>query len=363
MLRRSVLGLAFLLLLPRGAAAQRSRPYVTLWDNFRGGFSATGPDARWFHFSAGVYVGDDGVATTGRDGLRVVPTGTHPATGEPAFTRTISQESDNGFGLPGGLDHVKWLVYMNHAASSGFPGFDAEPGRELSCSATISGRTYGTQGHPFGAGVANANDDPRLAAAALSTIDYETSMVFDFVLTNERIYASYQRLPFARTATNNYAAFSFMVPVGNRTPADRHRLRIAYDRAAGTVRWLVNGREVHRVSRIGLRLDRAYMTLDHGGVEARVAPRQLDCGMGMLTLLDAYRPTDIGLVRVSDLPYFYFNPDLGEPEPELFIDNLSLRQNRLFGQGAEIRVRRYRVSSLPTFNRNPCDDDDDGDNE
>lgn len=67
----------------------------------------------------------------------------------------------------------------------------------------------------------------------------------------------------------------------------------------------------------------------------------------MFSLLDGYRPTDTGLVRLSNAPDFYFNPDLGEPAPSLFVDLLSLRQSRLFGQGTELTVGRYWIASLP----------------
>jgi hypothetical protein len=344
------------------ALAQPARPYLALWDDFREGFTADMPGARWFHFSAGTYASDDGVASTSRHGgLRVISSGTNPATGEPAFVRTIGQEHANG-GLPGQLDHFKWLVYMNHWASSGYPGFDAVPGYELSCASWMGGRTFGTQAHPFGANIVDPQDDLRLALVAHDTFDFETNMVFDFYVTNERIYAVYARLPFARTPTHNYAAFTFMVPVGTTRPGEIHSLRTAYDRAAGVVRWLLDGYEVYRVDQIGRRVSRVFMTLDNGGIEEIVAPRQLDCGMGMFSLLDAYRPSEIGLVELSD-SLLYFEPDVGPPLPQTFLDATSLQANRIFGQGAEIDVRRYVVSNrwVEHRGRGFCLDDDEDD--
>jgi hypothetical protein len=64
-----------------------------------------------------------------------------------------------------------------------------------------------------------------------------------------------------------------------------HDLRKAYDSSAGVLRWLADGKEEFRVDRIGHRLDsRKRLTLDHGGVEESVEPRQLDFEMGMFTL-------------------------------------------------------------------------------
>ncbi len=318
-----------------------------VWDDFKKGFDAQGADAKWFYFAAGPYIGDDGIESISQNRLQVVASGTNAETGQPAFVRTIGQEDENPSGLPGGLDHVKWLVYMNQLSSRGIPGFDALPGQELACETWISGKTFGTTGHPFGQAVVNPEDDLRLASVAMNTVDLESWMVFDFFLTNERVYAFYERLPFGREQLGNYAAFSFMIPVAEREPNDRHHLKIAYDKAAGTVRWLVDDVEVFRVDQIGHLIDRQYMTIDHGGVEETVSPNQLNCGMGMFTLLDAHLPSGIGLVRLSSQPDFYFNPEVGAPEAETFVDDQSLESNRLFGQGAKLEILQYVVESRP----------------
>jgi hypothetical protein len=50
-------------------------------------------------------------------------------------------------------------------------------------------------------------------------------------------------------------------------------------------------------------------------------------------------------MKLSNLPYFYFDPDVGEPSSQLFVENSSADGNRLFGQGAELWVQRYIVTS------------------
>ena len=272
-----VLATATLALGAETAFSQGARPYRTVWDDFRTGFSVTStpgaPGARWFYSSAGPYVGDDGLATTSDRGLRVVPKGTNPRTGQPAFTRTLGQEPSNG-GLPGGLDHVKWLVYANNIASTTYPGFDAVPGQDLACETWLSGRTFGTAGHPFGARVRNPNDDLRLSGVAFNAIDFETFLVADFFVTNERIYALYERLLFGRPSSGGtlgeYASFTFTVPVGTRSIGDQHHLKIAYDRSRGIMRWLV---------------------------------------------------------RLSTAPNFYFHTGLGQPTPQTFADPNSRPSN------------------------------------
>ena len=327
------------------------RAYHLVWDQFKDGFSVGAPDAKWFYFAAGPYVGNDGIATTSRrSGLRVVSSGTNAMTGEPAFTLSLGQEgsADNPFGLPSTIDHVKWLAFMNAATPSGVPGFEAVEGQVLRCEATMSGETFGTAGHPFGSAVANAEDDFRLATVTMSAIDFETFVHFLFAITNERIYAIYERPPLARDVFGDYAGFVFGIPVAERNPGDDHKLEIAFDKAAGTVRWLIQNEEVFRVDQIGHLIEREYLLIDHGGTEQLVSPNQLNCGMGLLNLLDGSRSGGAGLVRLSNAPGFYFDTEAGAPTPGVFVDEASAATSRLFGQGAELRMKRYAVSSRPS---------------
>jgi Family of unknown function (DUF6081) len=112
-----------------GAAA----PALPVWDDFSSGFSVgpVGSSARWFYFATpdGAFVGDDGNTFAGGGALTVVPKGTAPGSQLPAYSRTVAQEQISG--LPGGLDHVKWLAYMNHLSSSRVPGFDAPLGARM----------------------------------------------------------------------------------------------------------------------------------------------------------------------------------------------------------------------------------------
>ncbi|MFC4031627.1 DUF6081 family protein [Streptomyces polygonati] len=327
--------------------AGRTDPAHVIWsDDFSAGFSAGGEQDKWAFVQGGGYTADDGVLTFGPDGLRIVSRGTHPGTGEPAFAQTIPREEDNLSGLPGSGDHAKWIVYANHKAASGLQGFDAPPGAVLCCEATVSGRTYGTAGHPFGDAVADPEDDLRLASAMLNTIDPETSTAFDFILTNKRLYAFYGRPNFARAALGDYASFANTVPLLDRAPDHRHHVKIAYDRSAGVVRWLVDGAEALRVDRIGYRLSRDSLNLDEGGQEVLVEPRQLSFGMGLLSLLDGSWPTGRGLVRLST-GNSYYRPATGEPDPQSFVDERSLDASRLFGQGAGLTVSGYTVSVGP----------------
>jgi hypothetical protein len=323
----------------RGGLRTEASPKATetlFRDDFIHGFDVGSADSNWFYFSAGPFVGNDGIETTGPHGLRVTA---------DRFHNTVSHQ-DEANGLLGGIDHVKWLVYASRF-NGPIPGFAAEPGRVLSVEATVSAQTFGTEHHPFGdVAVDDPEDDLRLASAALNGIDFESFMVFDVFFTNKRVYAFYERLPFGRPALGNYAAFSYQIPLLERRPGDEHKVGIAYDRAAGVVRWLVNGKERFRVDQIGRRIDKKFLTLDHGGDEEVVAPTQLDFGMGLFTLLDARLPSGTPLVRLSTADDFYFIPDgNGGVDPAAFADEDSKDESRLFGQGAELCVERFTVTS------------------
>jgi hypothetical protein len=111
---------------------------------------------------------------------------------------------------------------------------------------------------------------------------------------------------------------------------------------------LVDGNEVYQVGRLGHRLvSREHLVLDHGGEETPVEPRQLSCGMGMISVLDGELPGQSALVRLSSANGFYFDPATGEPDQQTFLHDKSLESNRLFGQGAGMSMSRYVVSSVP----------------
>jgi hypothetical protein len=226
-------------------------------------FAARHPTDPWFHVRIGPHVTADGaVRPLDAGGIRVAPEALHREAGTPMFTVSLAPESLNG-GIPAANDHPKWLAYINDTSSAGYPGIDALPGTELSGSARLSGRTFGTERHPFGGAVSNSSDDPRLATVALTTIDLESWMAFDFLFTNQSVYVFYERLPFGRADGDDHAAFSYAVPIEGREENDVHAATIAYDVEAGTVRWILDGVEVHRVARLGRHLQsREHLLID-----------------------------------------------------------------------------------------------------
>ncbi len=89
------------------------------------------------------------------------------------------------------------------------------------------------------------------------------------------------------------------------------------------------------------------MVLDHGGTEVKLEPRQLACGLGMFNILDGALPgrAGSGLVRMSAETGHYFDPTVGEPRAQTFLDDADLPGNRLFGQGSALRVGKFLVTT------------------
>jgi hypothetical protein len=50
---------------------------------------------------------------------------------------------------------------------------------------------------------------------------------------------------------------------------------------------------------------------------------------------------------LSTLPGFYFNPTVGPPTPEAFVDPKGVQSSRLFGQGAILTAHQPSVGTLP----------------
>jgi hypothetical protein len=101
-------------------------------------------------------------------------------------------------------------------SSNAHPGFDAVPGKILSCTMWGSGQTFGTAAHPFGAAVTDPQSDLRLASFAMNVIDVETGMVFDTWQTNTRLYPYYERVDTSGAAM--YQQFSSIFPAVAKSP-------------------------------------------------------------------------------------------------------------------------------------------------
>jgi hypothetical protein len=311
------------------APLDEATPEMPLTDGFQNGLDLS---HTWALTSLGSFTADDGIVTASPSGLHIRSSGTNPATGQPAFTLEGRGE----------LNHLKWMADTQHVSSRGYPGFDAAPGEVLSCTLWGSGQTFGTAAHPFGSAVTDPGSDLRLASFAMNVIDSETGMVFDTWQTNALIYPYYERVDMSGAATHQL--FSSIFPGIPRSPDGEDKLSLAYDASAGVVRWIINDREAARVEEIGLPAPEATILIDRGGTPEPAAPRQLNCGMAMFTLMDGGQPpAGEGLANLGGTYRF----------PRSFVEGPTL-----FGQGAEIRVRKFEVRSTAAGPGEPPVDED-----
>ncbi|MBF6328264.1 DUF6081 family protein [Nocardia transvalensis] len=280
---------------------------VLFSDTFSDGLSVAGPGARWQLQAVGSLPEGDGVVHRTEDGVVIDSIGVEPVTGEPCFS--VQPDARD--------EHIKWRAIPAATSSAGVPGFDVGRRDALSVTADMTARIFGVDRHPFGRAVADPDNDLRLAAAALIAADLVTGMIFNLSLTNRGLFALYERLPGTGPASGRYS-FSSSTKIGERTPERVHRLGISYDRASGTVDWLVDGAVALRVDRLGYRNPALDIVIDRGGIETPADPAQLLVGVCSYTLLDASGPAG-PLVTGA------------EPYPPTW------------GQGVRIGLRRFEV--------------------
>jgi len=235
--------------------------------------------------------------------------------------------------------------------------FTTDKNWDISCEITARGWTADIK-NPFSV----SKNDVRIASATGVNGDFNSFVIADFFLTNDTIFALYERLPFGQTPTNNYAAFSHLIFIGNRRWDQYHTLKITFSNATASIRWFVDGKEVLKVDRIGMQLSRSYVSNWQGGTETIAPISSINCGFGTFDLLDffpacphpwgcAELPTDkeFGLVQlinqtVDGAPSNpYINPRTQLPGTFEFQG-----EPRLFGQGAHLDLRSLLVHAEST---------------
>ncbi|GAA2879420.1 hypothetical protein Acy02nite_77900 [Actinoplanes cyaneus] len=240
-------------------------------DDFSDGLRTEGDAARWRLRPVGSLPAGDGVVHTTGDGIVIEPPGRDPETGEPAFA-----PSEGGV-----TEHIRWAAFAGRVASTGVAGFDVRPGQVLTAGTEMAAQFFGTGKHHLGDTVTDPGSDLRLGMAGMICVDMESGLVFDFVLTQNTVYALYERLP---RPDRSHATFSYAVPVADRKPDQFHRFEVGLDPDAGTARWSLDGAEVLTADRLGTQsLDARYLKKSGGGAEELVVPRQVVLGFGLFT--------------------------------------------------------------------------------
>lgn len=294
--------------------------------------------------------GDDGVISQDKTGLTI--------TSVP-FTKTI----------PVGNEHPKWLHYYK------------ETFKVPSCGELIyEGLVSAKQSIPidqipsdFIGRIRNIHQDIRLASAGLNVFDPQTWIVGDWIISDQGLWAVYERLPFGKNVPplGNYQAFTFAKLISDRTadPAtDFVKLGIGFSREKGIINWYLNDQLVFQVDRIGLPLDDQLHILEHGGDAEIVEVKQINVGFGTFSLLDMALPNNYAreltkddsiavsqLVQLEPVSGYrqLYKGFTGEERPifdpaETFAVTLEQypdhnRDIKLFGQGATIYVKKISV--------------------
>lgn len=322
------------------------------------------------------------------DALHIVPQN------GSSFTFGVPPLGVDGPVIGGLFDHVKFLAYSINTTAP-------ECGGSLSTTWKASGAQLNVDQQPFGSAVSNPNEDARLADVGLVVLDPDFLLTFDFIITNDIVYAIVERLPLPLTT---YAAYTYLIPVYKRNPNvppihDIHKYESSYSRENHTMTWLIDGHPVLQINKFGVRLNEhnafifsrgkkqplinpiRFKILEHGGIDTPVTPLNLQTGLSFFTLLDAYRPNNIlgiddaehqALVRLESSNFrapgifFYYNPLSFDPilltgPAGTFVQDSALNnitqqyeptipwEYRLFGQGAELDLYKYVVAIKDSF--------------
>lgn len=293
------------------------------------------------------------------------------------------------------FDHVKFLAYSR---------IEQLPtdGTSICFNWLISGEQLNVECNPYDGAVSNPYSDPRLACFGAVSISQETFSTFDWIGTNEIIYALVERLPGLESVYGLYAAYTYLFPVVKRNKDidplnDFHYLQTCYNRSEGSVTYIADGIPRLKVTQPGfyrsetntfifengswvpVNNPQRFMVLNHGGNNPST-PLDIPTargGLSLFTLEDAYTieslapKLDEGLVRLGNSvfrrapdgsqTFFYNNPrSLAQVQANFFydcqpsIDPVTGDQiisacippaARIFRQGARSKLRDFFVTS------------------
>lgn len=157
--------------------------------------------------------------------------------------------------------------------------------------------------------VRNIDDDLRLACSLTGVRDQLTGLGAGFLLTNNSIYAYYERSPKYRNLNdnNNYAAFFAAKRVAgrdNQLPLEDYaNLELEYQPSTNVLRWKINSAEVWNVPRVGVRVAEEYELIDYGGAVEQETPfKSIVGGIGNFDFLDAALPNNYSRSLIGPLP-------------------------------------------------------------
>jgi len=266
------------------------------------------------------------------------------------------------------LDHIKYFLI------SVDPYVVPEIGL-LSIEYKARAKVNGLHKTPFPQEVLAEDNDVRLASGFAGMIDPMTGLSIGFLLTNDRIYIQYGRLPIARPLLGNYAAFVMIIPLAERCPEQYNNMRMVFDSQSKEIAFLIDGEELYRIQNVGYIQDRRLLVSDAGGEKTLVWPQTLQLLFGSTTALDFYPaatnpacrnpyadsstcgfpPVSIGLVNTSsaNAPPLY-NPGTVEQTPAMYYDPEGVMGcHHVWGQGVDMDVKAIKVGRYECLLESP----------
>jgi hypothetical protein len=305
--------------LAQNANSKRPGTTVIVYDNFHkpGGYTLADYDAKWSILTPG----EMAIADT-----RQFDNHTLSISATPFRTGKDSSVAD----------HAKYMALSKRV-------FAVPEIGSITVSMDIAAETPGTvKGHmvhgayvgsgaPYAATVLQGQQ----AAATLHVIDFATGQLFDWFVSGNTAFPLIERLPSNVTGSAEHVSTAKMytqitreVPIAAGVP---HTVSIRYsrDRRGSRVEYLLDGKRVSKVERVGIPLD--VQRVEYSGTYASLGPGELlrdkitsvAIAHGLFSLLDAFpfQHPDAPARKVS------------VPMPE-----------RLFGQGAKARFTNVVVT-------------------
>ena len=232
------------------------------------------------------------------------------------------------------FDHLKYAAFSTQPFAVPLRG-------SLTFSSTIHAETPGTelgrviQGTYIQSGLPYAQPafEGQQAGAVMNMVDFGSGQLFDWFISGSRAFTLIERLP--GTVTGNMEvgldkAYTQIIDEFPITPGPQKvAIRYTRDGATSKVEFLLNGKVVSTVQRVGVPLDKQNQR--YIGVYPSYGPGEVlsvdsfSIGHGLFSLLDAF-------------PFQHpERPDLAVSIP---------LQNRIFGQGARASFDRFTVETV-----------------
>lgn len=270
---------------------------------------------------------------------------------------------------PSFLDHIKYILVSDES-------YDIPPLGIQSFEFKATVNVKGLSRQSFPPEMLAESNDPRLGAGCFSTIDVQNGFIIGFMVTNDRIYAHYERLTFARQFVNGYAAFAMLIPLAERCKDDCNRMRVTFDGRIQQVSFFVDGVRKYWIDHLGFIPDRRLVVLDEGGEQECAWPRSVQYLFGTATLLNFYpvatnpacrnpyeddsvcgfAPVHIALVRTGDEDAPAYDPYSYGTQPAQYYDPSGEQEcKHIWGQGVNINLDALKLDTLQCLLDSPID--------